>query len=144
MAEMSTPENEKLISDVYTKVLEDRAADRRLSDAEQVVYEVEMLSQEVNSGASFEQYFRWASRDELAKIQSRLRALGLAEAADITQRAFAVALPDGIPDSDDAMDALTQWSPAQEEQLQALADEFSEYNGTITNALAGFYRRSTS
>jgi len=38
------------------------------------------------------------------------------------------------------MDELTEWSPEQLEQLAALADEFVEFNGTITNALAAFYR----
>ena len=142
MAEMSTPENEKLVSETYAKALEARLADQPLGDAEQIVYEVEMLSQEVNSGASFEQYFRWATREEIAKIESRLRALELAGAADITKRALAVAMPDGLPDSDEAMEALTQWTAGQEEQLQALADAFAEFNGTITNALAEFYRRS--
>jgi uncharacterized protein DUF4375 len=141
MTEMSKPDNEKLVSDVYTKALETRAANGPLGEAEQVVYEIEMLSQEVNSGASFEQYFRWASRDELARIEARLHDLGLRPVADLVKRAFAVAMPDGIPHSDEAKEALTEWTPEQEAQLQALAEEFTEFNGTITNALADSYRR---
>ncbi len=48
--EMSTPENEELVSRVYTQALEARADGQKLSAADTVVYEVEMLSQEVNSG----------------------------------------------------------------------------------------------
>jgi hypothetical protein len=140
MSELSTPENDKLIADVYSRAIEARAANKALSPAEQIVYEVEMLTQEVNSGASFEQYFRWASLEELAKVVERLQALGLSGVADIARRAFAVALPDGLPASPEAMDELTQWNPEQLEQLAALADEFVEFNGTITNALAAFYR----
>jgi hypothetical protein len=55
MAEMSTPENEELVARVYTQALEARAAGRELDASDMVVYEIEMLSQEVNSGASFEQ-----------------------------------------------------------------------------------------
>jgi hypothetical protein len=140
MAEMSTAENEQLVSDVYTKALEARAANKTLSPKDQILYEVEMLLQEVNSGASFEQYFRWASLDELGTAIGRLEKLGLAEAAAIARRAFGVAFPKGVPASEDEKEALTQWTPKQEEQLSALADEFTEYNGTITNVLANFYR----
>src|SRR5512145_1593560 len=70
--EMSTPENEELVARVYTEALEARADGRKLSAADTVIYEIEMLSQEVNSGASFEQYFRWASTEEIGRVVDRL------------------------------------------------------------------------
>jgi hypothetical protein len=142
MAEMSTPENEALVSRVYTQALQDRAEGRRLGGPEQLLYEVEMLSQELNSGASLEQYFRWASPEEIGCAAARLEQLGQHEAARLTRDAVATAFPGGLPASEADMDWLTDWLPEQEARLQALADAFTEFNGAITNALAGFYRRS--
>ena len=144
MAEMSTAENEQLVAHVYTKTLEARTAETELSGSDQMVYEIETLSQEVNSGASFEQYFRWASLDALPTVVTRLQSLGLVALADITRRAFDVAFPNGLPKSDEEKDALTRWTAEQERQLHALAEEFTEFNGSITNALASFYRLNQS
>ena len=71
MAEMSTPENEELVAHVYTQALEARANGVPLGNADTAIYEIEMLSQEVNSGASFEQYFRWASLEEISRAVER-------------------------------------------------------------------------
>ena len=73
--EMATPESEDLVSRVYTQALQDRHDGRALDDADLMVYHIEMLSQEVNSGASFEQYFRWASVEEIAQAVGRLSRL---------------------------------------------------------------------
>jgi hypothetical protein len=142
MPETSTPDSEERIQRVYTRALEARSAGRELAPADQVVYEVEMLSQEVNSGASFEQYFRWASVDEISRIVARLEALALPEVAALTARAIAVAFPGGIPASPEEKDELTDWSAEQADRLGALASEFEEWNGRIMNALADFHRAS--
>ncbi|MDF2447180.1 MAG: hypothetical protein K0S46_2416 [Moraxellaceae bacterium] len=143
MAEMSTAENEALVSAVYTRALQDRAEGRDLLAPEQLLYEVEMLSQEVNSGASFEQYFRWASLDEIRQAPARLEELGLPAPARITRAAIQTGFPSGLPASEAEMDELTEWIPEQEARLALLADEFAEHNGAITNALAAWYRRAT-
>ena len=140
MAETSTPDSEERIGRVYARALEARAAGRELAPADLVVYEVEMLSQEVNSGASYEQYFRWASVDEISRIAARLDALALPEVAELTLAAIAVAFPGGIPGSDAEKDGLTDWSPEQADRLVALAGRFEEWNGRIINALAEFHR----
>jgi hypothetical protein len=95
MAEMSTPENEELVARVYTQALEARTAGRELAASDMVVYKIEMLSQEVNSGASFERYFRWASSAEISQAVGRLESLGLSEVARLTRRAIEVAFPGG-------------------------------------------------
>jgi hypothetical protein len=100
-----------------------------------------MLSQEVNSGASFEQYFRWASVEEVSRVVDRLESLGLPEVAQLTRTAIDVAFPDGLPDSEEKNDP-TDWTEDQEERLSALADQFAEFNGRIINVLAAFYRKS--
>lgn len=142
MAEMSTPENEELVARAYTQALEARADDRELGASDRVVYEIEMLSQEVNSGASFEQYFRWASIAEIGQVVDRLESLGLSEVAQLTRSAIDVAFPSGLPTSDEEKGDLTDWTEDQEERLSALADEFAEFNGRIINVLAAFYRKS--
>ncbi len=140
MAEMATSENEELISRAYTQALEDRLHGRKLDAADLMVYHVEMLSQEVNSGASFEQYFRWASCQEIAEATGRLQSLGLNEVADIVRRAIDVAFPNGVPTDEEQKDELTDWTEDQEQHLSALFDEFEAFNGRITNVLAAFYR----
>jgi hypothetical protein len=142
MPEISTPESEERVGRVYTRALEARSEGRALAPVDQVVYEVEMLSQEVDSGASFEQYFRWASVDEISRIVARLEALGLSEVAALAARAIAVAFPGGIPASPEEKDEQTDWSADQEDRLGALAGEFEEWNGRIMNALADFHRAS--
>lgn len=144
MSEMSTAENEELVSRVYTQALKDREQGRALDAATHMVYHIEMLSQEVNSGASFEQYFRWASADEIAQAADRLESLELADVAELVRQAIAVAFPDGLPSSDEEKNDLTEWTVAQEERLVALAGEFEQFNGRIINVLADFYRGSRS
>jgi hypothetical protein len=142
MPEISTPEAEERVQRVYTRALEARSAGRELARADQVVYEVEMLSQEVNSGASFEQYFRWASIAEISRIVSRLEDLSLPEVAALTRAAIAIAFPAGIPGSDAEKDGLTDWSGDQADRLAGLAGEFEVWNGRIINALAEFHQAS--
>lgn len=138
--EMAAPENEELVSRVYTQALQDRHDGRALDDADLMVYHVEMLSQEVNSGASFEQYFRWASVQEISEAVPRLESLALPEVAALVGRAIEVAFPDGVPQDDDAKSDLTDWTGEQEERLGALASEFEQYNGRVINVLAAWHR----
>ena len=142
MPEMSTTENEELVARVYTQALQDRQDGRKLAPADLMVYHIEMLSQEVNSGASFEQYFRWASVEEISEAASRLESLGLSEVAPIVRRVIKVAFPKGVPASDEEKNELTEWSEKQQELLAAAANEFEEFNGRIINVLAAFYRKN--
>lgn len=144
MPEMSTTENEELVSRVYTQALQDREDGRKLAPADLMVYHIEMLAQEVNSGASFEQYFRWASVEEIGEAASRLESLGLSDVAQIVLRAIKVAFPKGVPATDEEKRELTEWSEKQLELLGAAATDFEESNGRITNVLAAFYRQNKS
>lgn len=144
MTVMSTPESEALVQAAYSRLLQDRAEGLELSPADQFLYELEMLCQEVNSGASFEQYFRWAALDEVARAPARLEELGLAALALLVRRATAIAFPAGLPASEAEMDELTDWTPEQEAELALLADEFSESNGLLCNTLAAWYRQATT
>ena len=142
MPEMSTSENEELVSRVYTQALQHRQDGRKLAAADLMVYHIEMLSQEVNSGASFEQYFRWASVEEISEATGRLESLALPEVAQIVRRAIEVAFPDGLPANDEEKSELTDWTEKQEELLSGAASEFEAFNGRIINVLAEFYRSS--
>ena len=142
MPEMSTTENEELVSRVYTQALQDREDGRKLAPADLMVYHIEMLSQEVNSGASFEQYFRWASVEEIGEAASRLESLGLSDVAQIVRRAIKVAFPKGVPATDEEKNGLTERTEKQEELLGTAATEFEEFNGRIINVLGTFYRKN--
>ena len=139
---MSTSENEALVSRVYTRALQERHAGRQLDAADLMVYHIEMLSQEVNSGASFEQYFRWASVTEIAEAAGRLESLALSDVARIVRRAIDVAFPAGVPATDAEKDGLTEWTEDQLDALSALAGDFEEYNGRLINVLAAFHRQN--
>lgn len=140
--QMATGENEELVSRVYAQALEDRHEGRKLAAAELMVYHIEMLSQEINSGASFEQYFRWASVEEISEAVSRLESLALPKVARIVRRAIAVGFPNGLPATDEEKSGLVAWSAAQEERLGALAAEFEKFNGRVLDALAAYHRRA--
>ena len=142
MPEMSTTENEELVSRVYTQALQDRDDGRELAAADLMVYHIEMLSQEVNSGASFEQYFRWASVEQISEAAARLESLALSDVAKIVRHAIDVAFPNGLPATDEEKSDLTEWTEEQEELLSTAANEFEEFNGRIINVLAAFYRKS--
>lgn len=142
MIVISHPESDALIAAAYARALEDRSEGRDLSPALQCLYEVEMLCQEVNSGASFEQYFRWAAPDEIARAPARLEELGLPALALLVRRATAIAFPGGLPASAVEMDELTEWTEEQEAELALLADEFTDSNGLLANTLADWYRRA--
>jgi hypothetical protein len=122
--------------------LQDRHDGRELAAADLMVYHIEMLSQEVNSGASFEQYFRWASIEEISEAVGRLESLALSDVAQIVRRAIDVAFPNGLPATDEEKSELTEWTEEQEELLGTAANEFEEFSGRIINVLAAFYRKS--
>ena len=107
MAEISTEENEKLVGEVYSRAMNRVHSGQTLGEPEREVWEIEGLSQEVNSGASYEQYFRWRPVSEIRTIVARLQQARLPEVAALTQRAIEVAFPGGIPDTDEEKDTLT-------------------------------------
>jgi hypothetical protein len=142
MTVMSTPENEALVARVYAQALEQSVAGRTLSPEMQRVHDVEHLMQEVNSGASFEQYFRWASLPELAGIEQHLAALGLDGVRQLTRQAMRVAFPRGLPRTAQAHEEATEWTAQQEAQLAALFEQLEAHNGHVTNVLGAFARQA--
>jgi hypothetical protein len=141
--EIATEENQNCLSAVYERVMEMVHAKSGVSDQENYVFQVELLSQEVNSGASFEQYFRWTGKAELDQIVGYIRRLEIPEVVNIVEEAIKVAFPNGIPDDDDEYEECTEWSDSQEERLGKLFESFEEYNGAITNRLGEFIKANS-
>lgn len=142
MAEMATPENEALVARIYAQALELSFSGRALAPGVQRVHDVEHLMQEVNSGVSFEQYFRWATLEELGGIERHLAALGLERVLELTRQAMTVAFPGGLPRTPAALDAAIAWTPAQEARLAELFEALEAENGHVTNVLAGYAREA--
>lgn len=138
--EISTEENANLLSAVYERVMGIVHAEKHVSEHENYIYQVELLSQEVNSGASFEQYFRWVGKAELDQIVGYVRMLDIPEIVIIVEEAIKVAFPNGIPEEDDKYEECTEWSDTQEGRLEELFELFEEYNGAITNRLGVFIK----
>lgn len=136
--EISTEKNQKRVSMVYERAMEAVHAGKEISDQEDFVYQVELLSQEVNSGASFEQYFRWVGKAEVDAILDHLKKLDLPEVHSIVEQAIRVAFPNGVPDNEDEYEECTDWTEVQERQLEELFQEFEDFNGVITNKLGRF------
>lgn len=140
MAEISTPDNEELVSRIYEETIDALAAGRPVSAAALAVHDIEHLLQEVNSGASFEQYFRWASLDELGRIRGELRQVGLDRVLAVLEQAVQVAFPSGVPVNEEAKRDATEWTEDQEDDLGALFPALEDENGHITNVLADYAR----
>ena len=140
MPEISTPENEQLVARVYEEAMGALNEGKRVSAPALVVHDVEHLMQEVNSGASFEQYFRWSSLDEIGRIREQLRVVGLSRILELTERAIQLAFPEGIPTTEEEKRNATEWTSEQEEGLASLFDDLEEQNGHVTNVLGEYAR----
>ena len=136
--EISTEENEAIVREICDKVAAARESNSPITPEHQLVYDVDYLLLEANSGASFEQYFRWASVEEIRRVVPALRKVGLTDVADLTEEAIQVAFPKGIPATDEEKSNLTDWSETQDEKLRELFPALEDQNGRITNVLAAF------
>lgn len=141
--EVSTEENEKLVSNICYSVSVALQKKEAVHDSHRLIYEIDRLLTEVNSGTSFEQYFRWSRLEQIVRIVSQLETVGLTEVAQITREAISVAYPAGLPPIPNDEVSLSNWdgSEDQEDQLSELAGQFTEYNGIITNKLADYARQ---
>lgn len=106
-------------------------------------YRVYTLDTEIGSGASFDQYFNWASSADVDKIVEDLEALGLNRHAVATRMAIRVAFPDGqIPEFDSASLDM-EWSEPQLLELGKLYDEVSDLHGLVIERLAEYATRQS-
>lgn len=98
--EQSTPENEASVRRVCDLVTAARESGGAVTTEQQIIYDVDYLLTEANSGASFEQYFRWASVDEIGRVKKALLAVDLGDIAQLYEQALQVPMQNGLePDS---------------------------------------------
>ena len=142
--EIATEENEKIVSKLYEGIIGEIGKPGRPPETEELafLYEVEHFQQEIGSGASFEQYFRWANKAEIDGIVEKLEHLGLTQLANTTKEAISVAFPNGVPEDLEQFDNLTNWTEAQEERLSSLYSEISFLHGVITNRLGEYAKEN--
>lgn len=141
MSEMAAEENDQLVQKLYLETMTALHAGETISAERRLIHDVEHLLQEANSGASFEQYFRWASLDEIAHICDHLRAADLEDVARLTLEAIGVAFPNGLPATDNEKSDATDWTQEQEEALVELFLKLEDQNGRITSQLAVYAKR---
>lgn len=127
LMESFTPENEALVRSICEAVTTAQESGMPVRPEQQLVYDVDYMLMEANSGASFEQYFRWASVEEIRRVVPALRAIGLSDVAELTEQAIRIAFPKGIPSTDEQKSDLTDWSEAQDEGLRELFPEFEDH-----------------
>jgi hypothetical protein len=139
--EIATDENEQAVAQAYGKAVAAICAEQPLSADVRLLYNIEHMMQEANSAASFEQYFRWATLDEMSEVCSQLIYLGLSDVAAIVQRALRVAFPNGLPASPEAKDEATDWNEQQECNLAELFNSLEELNGRVMNVLGEYVLR---
>ena len=106
-----------------------------------MLYDVEHMMQEANSGVSFEQYFRWAAVEELRRIEGHLSDLELVKVLELLRQAMKVAFPRGLPSTEEEKDEATSWQADQAERLAALFDALEDENGRVMNVLGEYARR---
>ena len=139
--EQSTPEDEAIVRRVCDLVTAAKESGAAVTTDQQIIYDVDYLLTEANSGASFEQYFRWASVAEIRRVKKALLAVDLGDIAQLYERALQMAFPKGIPSTDAEKSDLTEWSAEQDQALGDLFPAFEDKNGRITNVLAAYAKR---
>jgi hypothetical protein len=139
--EIGTKENMEVVNRVWEYVFEAQQNHRHITDEQRSIYEVENLAMEVNSGASYEQYFRFATIEEISGIVLLLEKFEFFEVAKLTKQAIDVAYPNGIPQTNKEKDYLPDWSEAQDVALREFGHRFTDYNGRICNTLADYARQ---
>lgn len=139
--EIATDENAEIVSRIYSEAMTALHSGKPVIGAQLVIHDVERMMQETNSGVSFEQFFRWASVEQIARTPAALRAVGLEDVAALTEEAMGIAFPNGIPANAAEKSDCTDWSEAQEASLEALFERLEILNGRVMNALGEYAKR---
>lgn len=105
-------------------------------------YSVYCLDLEIGSGASFEQYFRWSSKEHVDRILNQLESVELHDLIESVSTAINVAFPEGIPSDPDVYEECTDWTEEQEERLEELYEKEDSIHALIEEKLAGYARRN--
>ena len=141
MPEQSSAEDEMVVQRVYSAAMASLSTGEILSAEIRLIHDVEHMMQEANSGASLEQYFRWAPVGEIAGICRHLETAGVDDLAQLMREAIGVAFPNGLPATDDEKSEAPDWTEEQEQALAALFPQLEDENGRVTRLLASYARR---
>ena len=96
------------------------------------------VESEVNNGG-FAQYFFNDSRESAFFVADALDTIGAPQTADICRRAIAVAFPDDLPASEEAIrSAASDFSDEVVEALEALDQEFFSYPHDLADLLFAY------
>jgi len=107
-----------------------------------IFYDVYCLDMEIGSGASFEQYFRWSSKEQVDRILNQLKAVGLNDLTDSMSAAIDVAFPKGVPSDPDSYEECTDWTEEQEARLEELYEKEEAVHTIIEEKIAEFAREN--
>ena len=144
---MRTPqehENFELLCELETRISRqvERDGFESLPTPARIIYAVWWLDADVSNGG-FDQYFFNSWGDYSADALRGLQTIGAASTADTLRRATAVfPSPGPSPDRTIRGDQLEAFSPAQEDVLEALDNEFFERPDDLEGLLADFARRN--
>ncbi len=138
--EISTEENEEIVRKIAGDIIGESNKPGNPPDTEELrlFFDVYILDMEIGSGASFEQYFRWAEKDQIKNIVGYLEILGLDRLAEVTSAAINIAFPNGVPEDEDELDELTVWTEEQEEALNDHYEQVGDLHGVVANRLGEY------
>lgn len=106
----------------------------------QLFFDIFCFDMEIGSGASYEQYFRWSSKEQIDRLLVQLNQLGLGEIVDSTREAIEVAFPHGVPANEDDFEDCLDWTEDQEEALEALYEQEVNIHPLVEEKLAVYAR----
>ena len=112
------------------------------SDEMRLFFDVYCFDMEIGSGASFDQYFHWASKEQIDRIVSQLNELGLDSIIEPTKKAIDVAFPAGVPENEDEFDECLEWTEDQELELEELYEQEVEIHALLEEKLAKYARKN--
>ena len=138
-AEVRISEASDLKSMLLANAAEEETPSTQPPDPEVIVEEIDHLLMEINSGASFEQYFVWTPVEQISRVVRYLELVGLSEVAELTRAAVQIAFPNGLPGSDEERERqVAQLDEVQTTKLIEFARSFTEHNERITDVLASY------
>lgn len=112
------------------------------TDAMRLFFDVYCFDMEIGSGGSFDQYFQWATKEQIDRILYQLKEIGLESIADSTKSAIEVAFPHGVPDNEDEFDECLEWTEEQEDIFVELYEENENIHSLIEEKLAKYAREN--
>jgi hypothetical protein len=106
----------------------------------QLFFDIFCLDMEIGSGGSFEQYFRWSSKEQVERIVAQLEEADLNAIIESTQKAIDTAFPKGPPEDQNKYEECTDWSDEQEGKLYDLYEREKSIHTLIEEKLAKYAR----